>query len=104
METYKKQKIHCQLCLLLFNIVDLKNIKQNYRKFVSIWSWYAMKIPTMLLWKWHLRPRCSSFERSGGNVPLSGVPAHRYQQSLPRYITYQDVWIQQSHAAKRLLS
>jgi len=36
--------------------------------------------------------------------PLSGVPAYRYQQSLPRCITYQDVCVQLAHAAKRLIS
>jgi len=35
--------------------------------------------------------------------PLSGIRAYRYQ-SLSRCITCQDVWIQQSHAAKRLIS
>jgi len=35
---------------------------------------------------------------------ISGVPAYRYQQSLSRCITCQDVCIQQSHAAKRLIS
>jgi len=33
METYEKQKIRYQLCLLLFNnYVGLKNNKRNYRK------------------------------------------------------------------------
>jgi len=37
--------------------------------------------------------------------PLSGVPAAcRYQQSQRRYITCQDVCIQESHATKRLIS
>jgi len=30
--------------------------------------------------------------------------AYRYQQSLPRYITCQDISVQQSHAAKSLLT
>jgi len=37
-------------------------------------------------------------------TPLSDVPACRYQQSLCRYITCQDVCIQESHATKRLIS
>jgi len=36
--------------------------------------------------------------------PLSGVPACRYKQSLSPYITSQDVCIQESHATKRLIS
>jgi len=40
----------------------------------------------------------------GTMLPLSGVPAERYQQSLSRCITCQDVCVQQSHASKRLLS
>jgi len=37
--------------------------------------------------------------------PLSGVHAAcRYQQSQPRYITCQDVCIQESHTTKRLIS
>jgi len=37
--------------------------------------------------------------------PPSGVRAAcRYQQSQPRYITCQDVYIQESHATKRLIS
>jgi len=35
---------------------------------------------------------------------LSDVPACRYQQSLCRYFTCQDVCIQESHATKRLIS
>jgi len=36
--------------------------------------------------------------------PLYSVPAYRYQQPLSRYITCQGVCVQQSHAAKRLIS
>ena len=33
METYKKQKSRCQVCLFLFiNNVDLKNNNRNYKK------------------------------------------------------------------------
>jgi len=36
--------------------------------------------------------------------PLSDVPVCHYQQSLYRYITCQDVCVQESHAMKRLIS
>jgi len=36
--------------------------------------------------------------------PLSDVPACRYQQSLSRYITCQDVCVQESHVTKRQIS
>jgi len=35
---------------------------------------------------------------------LSDVHACRYQQPLSRYITCQDVCVQESHATKRLIS
>jgi len=35
---------------------------------------------------------------------LFDVPTFRYQQSLSRYITCQDVCVQESHATKRLIS
>jgi len=36
--------------------------------------------------------------------PLSGIPAVcRYQQLQPRYITCQDVCVQESHVTKRLM-
>jgi len=35
---------------------------------------------------------------------LSDVPACHYQQSQPRYITCQDVCVQESHATKSLIS
>jgi len=35
---------------------------------------------------------------------LSDVPPCRYQQSLSRFITWQDVCVQESHATKRLIS
>jgi len=34
---------------------------------------------------------------------LPGFTAYRYQQSLPRCIACQDICVQQSHAAKRLI-
>jgi len=36
--------------------------------------------------------------------PLSDVPAIRHRQSLSRYITCQDVCVQEPHATKRLIS
>jgi len=46
-------------------------------------------------------PHCPPFERSvGAMAPLCGAPAYRYQQSLPRCITCQDVCVQQSNAQK----
>jgi len=35
---------------------------------------------------------------------LSDVPARRYQQSQPRYITCQHVCVQESRAIKRVIS
>jgi len=57
------------------------------------------RIPMILLLKRRLCPRCPSFEKSGGNATAFRRPAHRYQQSLSRSITCQDVCAQQSHAA-----
>ena len=86
METYKKQKKNrYQLCLLLFNNnVDLKNNKGNwtYRKFVSIWSWYAMKTPMMLLLKKTPPPPLPPFWKVWGQYPRS--PAHRRSQGGQR--------------------
>ena len=48
--------------------------KRNYRKFVSIRSWYTMKISMMLLWKRHLHPVPPPFERSGGKAPAFRRP------------------------------
>jgi len=33
-----------------------------------------MKLPMVLLWTKHFRPRCPSFERAGGNVPALRRP------------------------------
>jgi len=72
METYENQRNCYQLCLLLFNNhVDLKINERNYRKFVWFRSWQTIKLPTMLLWKRHLRLRCTSFERSWGQCHRS---------------------------------
>jgi len=79
--------------------------KRNYRKFVSIRSWYTMKLSMMLLWKRHLHPVPPPFWKVRGEMPpLSGVPGYRYQQALSCCITCQDVCVQQSHATKSLLS
>jgi len=48
-------------------------------------------------------PRHPLFKGQGAMPPLSGVPAYRYQQSLSRCITCQDIYVQQSQVAKRLL-
>jgi len=46
----------------------------------------------------------SLFWNVRGNATTLSVPAYRYQQSQSRCSTCQDVCVQQSHAAKRLLS
>ena len=46
-------------------------------------------------------PRFPRFDRSGAMPTLSGVPAYRYQESLSRCITYQEVCVEQSHVEKR---
>jgi len=43
--------------------------------------------------KLHHFPRSPSFERLGARPPLSGVLAYRYEQSLHRCITCQDVCV-----------
>jgi len=54
------------------------------------------------LWK-DTFPRCPSFERSGIQCHCSPTSLlGRYQQSLSRYTTWQDVCVQESHAKKRL--
>ena len=78
METYKKKSLPITLPSFQQQwspLITSKIIKET-RKFVSIRSWYTMKLPMMLLWKRHLRPGCP-FERSGGNSPLSDIPAYR---------------------------
>jgi len=74
-----------------------KNDKRNYRKFISIWSWYSMKLSMILLWKRHLRHVTPLSKVRGAMPSISGVPACRYQQSLSRCITCQDVCVQMSH-------
>jgi len=50
-------------------------------------------------------PRLSLVWKVRDSMPLlSDVPACRYHQSQPRYITFEDVCVQESHAAKRLIS
>jgi len=51
-----------------------------------------------------LTPLSLFWKVRGTTPPLSGVPAYRYQQSLPRCITCQRVCVQQSHVANRLIS
>jgi len=82
MKTYEKQKNRYQLCLLLFN--NNFGLKNNKRRGMT---------PSSLI----CRVR-------GAMPPLSGTRACRYQQSLSRSNICQDVWVQQSHAAKRLIS
>ena len=74
-----------------------KNNKRNYRKFASMRSWYSMKLSMILLWKRHLRPVDPLWNVRGLMASISGVPACRYQQSLSRCITRQDVCVQTSH-------
>jgi len=52
-----------------------KNNKRNYRKFVSIPSWYTTMI---LLCKRHLRPVAPIMKGQGAMPPISSVPACRY--------------------------
>jgi len=56
-----------------------------------------------ILWKRQLRLVPPLLKVQGGNAPFSGVPAYRHQQSLSCRIICQDVCVQQTHAAKRLL-
>jgi len=54
-------------------------------------------IPWNYLWCCHEKDTPTPlppFKRSGGNAPLSGVPAYRHQQSLSCCITCQDVCVQ----------
>ena len=52
----------------------------------------------MLLWERQLCIGAPILKVRGAIPPLSGVPAYRYQQSLSRCITCQDVCVQQLHA------
>ena len=84
---------------------DLKNNTiETIEKFVSIRPWQTTKLPMMLLWKRHLRTVVPLSKGQVSMPPLCGIPAYRYQQSLSHWITCQDVCVQQSHAAKRLIS
>ena len=69
---------------------------RNCRKFVSIRSWYSMQLSMIVLWKRHL---CllPHLWKVGGNAPISCVHACRYQQSLSRCNTCQDVCFQTAH-------
>ena len=51
----------------------------------------------ILLYKRHLRPVAPVMKGQGEMPPISGVPACRYQQSLSRCITCQDVCVHKSH-------
>jgi len=82
METYETKNRY-QLRLLLFNDVEI-----TYDVVIK------MTPPSLL-------PPL----KGQGTIPsLSGIPAYRYQQSLSCCIACQDVCVQKSHAAKRLIS
>ena len=83
MEIYEKQKICYQLCLLLFKN-DLKNNEGNCRKFVSIRSWYTIKFRWYCSDKDAFAPVVPLLKGQGTMSPLSGVPAYRYQKSVPK--------------------
>jgi len=52
----------------------------------------------MLLMKNHLRPVVRLLKGQWAMPLLSGVPGYRYQQSLSRWITCQDVCVQRLDA------
>jgi len=103
METQIKKRY--QLCLILLNSnVDLKIINETMENLFKFhldipWNylWFCCEKDTFALLPalWMVRGEMS---------PISGVPTYRYQQSLSRCITCQDVCVQKSHAAKRLIS
>ena len=74
MENYKQRNCY-QICLLLFNNnVDLKNIFKNSIKicFNSILIYHVITYDAVM--KKTPPPRCSPFERAGGNAPALRRP------------------------------
>ena len=109
MGTYKKQRYryqHAYFCSATMFISELTTeILENQfsgsgngcSKFVSIRSWWNMKLPMKMLWKSNLRPRSPFLKGQEGNAsvipPLSGVPEYIYvlRSHVPFYCTWTPV-------------